>query len=175
MNIDLVQVLTNLVVGAVSAWIAGKFGVRRGLEQSRTQRAFERRLEWYEQTFRAFNRFNTNLRKLWQARSQGERERLMSVGAEHLKQTEEVRACVDGATVYAEKKTLVRMRELFIKLEATRDLASGPKIEDADLARKIAATIEIADEIMYELAGSIRGQLHLDKIEVKDLSWGKLS
>ena len=174
MNIDLVQLLTNLVVGAVSAWIAGKFGVRRGLEQSRIQRAFERRLEWYEQTFRAFNRFNTNIRRLWLARTKGDREQLMSIGAEHLKHAGEVRACVDGATVYANRKTLIRMRELFVELEATRDLASGQKIETAELARKTQSIIEIADQIMYELAGSIRKQLHLDKIELKDLSWGKI-
>jgi hypothetical protein len=55
MDINLFQILTNALIAAVSAWVAGKFGVRRGLEQSRNQRAFERRLEWYEHTFRAFN------------------------------------------------------------------------------------------------------------------------
>ena len=57
MNIDLVQVVTNLVVGVVSAWFTSKLALRRGLEQSKKEKAFDRRLEWYEKAFRATIRF----------------------------------------------------------------------------------------------------------------------
>ena len=42
MNIDLVQVVTNLVVGVVSAWFTSKLALRRGLEQSKKEKAFDR-------------------------------------------------------------------------------------------------------------------------------------
>jgi len=44
MQVDMLQIGTNIIVGAVSAWVAGFFGVRHGLERAKRERAFERQL-----------------------------------------------------------------------------------------------------------------------------------
>jgi hypothetical protein len=63
MQIDFVQIAAGLVIpvasAAVSAWLAAKFGVRNGLEQARRERAFDRRLEWYEKAVRDTIQFHT--------------------------------------------------------------------------------------------------------------------
>jgi Na+/H+-translocating membrane pyrophosphatase len=61
MAIDLLQLGTNLVVGAVSAWVAGTFGVRHGLQRAQRERAFERRLTWYEDAIRVTFRFKATV------------------------------------------------------------------------------------------------------------------
>jgi hypothetical protein len=63
MDINVVQLLVgaavSLVVGAASAWVAGTYGVRHGLERAQRERAFDRRLEWYEKAFRVLSRFRS--------------------------------------------------------------------------------------------------------------------
>lgn len=56
-TIDWVQVVANLVVAGGSAWVGGKLGVRRALEQVKKERAFDRQLEWYENAFRVAMEF----------------------------------------------------------------------------------------------------------------------
>jgi hypothetical protein len=172
MNIDLVQVLTNLIVGAGTAWLTGKFAVRRGLEQSRNQRAFERRIEWYEETFRAYNELMLLIQK---GPIPVKSDEFKPAVDALMKCSEKVRSCIDRATVYAKRETLVRMRELIVELDATKNLATGPRIERADLDRKIAAINDVVNRITYELAVSIREDLRLDKIKFEDLSWKRES
>jgi len=57
MDINLVQVLIN-VVGAPSARVVGSFGVRHGLQRAQRERAFERRLTWFELQYGS--RFDSN-------------------------------------------------------------------------------------------------------------------
>lgn len=61
MQIDPVQIVTNILVGAVSAWVAGTFGVRHGLQRAQRERAFERRLTWYEDAIRVTFRFKATV------------------------------------------------------------------------------------------------------------------
>lgn len=44
----LVEVAITALLATVGAWWGGRLGVRRALEQTKAERAFERRLEWYE-------------------------------------------------------------------------------------------------------------------------------
>src|SRR5262249_49631247 len=53
MPVDAWQLVGNLTVAACGAWIGGKFGVRHALDKLRNERAFERRLTWYEDTVAA--------------------------------------------------------------------------------------------------------------------------
>ena len=47
------QAVWNLAASALGALVAGFFGVRWGLQKQRGERAFDRRLEWYEKTHAA--------------------------------------------------------------------------------------------------------------------------
>jgi hypothetical protein len=96
-------------------------------------------------------RFNKALTKLVPTRS--ESENFAAVTADIFKNAEEVRNRVDEAIVYANRKTLIRMRALFVELDATLvSLAAGTGIEDADVRRKAEAVIRITNQITYELA-----------------------
>ncbi len=175
MDINIAQLLVNasvsLLVGGVSAWIAGTFGVRHGVEKAKRERAFDRRLDWYERTFRAFNTFTITLNNLIPPPL--EPEALKRVVRELGLAVQEARNCVDAAPVYAERKTMVEMRKLFVELGQVTHLVSGPKIETSDLLKKRNATVEIVNGIECELAMSIREQLGLDKISEKDFRWEK--
>jgi hypothetical protein len=61
MTIDFVQVATNLLVGAFSAWVAGRFGIRHGLEKAKQEKAFDHRLEWQLRTIRAMKKFQLGM------------------------------------------------------------------------------------------------------------------
>ena len=50
MNSIILQLAGNLVVAGVGAWIGSRISVRHALVKLRKERAFERRLEWYEDT-----------------------------------------------------------------------------------------------------------------------------
>jgi hypothetical protein len=50
MNSIALQLAGNLVVAGAGAWIGSRLGVRDALKKLRNERAFERRLAWYEET-----------------------------------------------------------------------------------------------------------------------------
>ena len=173
MKIQFIQVATNLVVGAIGAWIAGMLGVRHGLKRAQREQAFDRRLDWYEQTLRAFNDFKLKLNNFVSAPLEPEtRKRMITEFAESV---QHARNCVNVAPVYAERKTLVEMRKLFVELGKATHLAKGPSITTQDLLAKRDAIVEIANGIECELAISIRGQLGLDKISKEDFRWEESS
>ncbi len=178
MDINVTQVLVSavgsLLVSAAGAWIAGWLGVRRGLNQAIRQRAFDRRLDWYEQTFRLFNEFLVNLRNFAATYAPVESfnsEMVKKAVGDFLTSAEKVGTRINEGTVYAEKKTLRTMRKLLGQLQEVRRLPEGPKIETVDLQRKIGAIDNITIQITYELTTSIRKQLGLDKITEEEFRW----
>ena len=121
-------------------------------------------MNWYESTFRSIKNVVLTHQKL----SIPATAETASVLSELQKRSEEARGYLDQSFIYAERKTLLDLRELFVELESTRNLAGGPKVETADLQRKKAAIMDVYNRIAYELATSIRDQLHLDKIKRED-------
>jgi len=178
MDGNIAQVLANIivgvVVGSISAWVAGSLGVRHGVERAKRERAFDRRLDWYEQTFKAFNKFILKLNDVVPPPPLP--DELGRVVTEFAAAAVEARNCVDTAPVYAERKTLIEMRRLFVELGRSRNLLSGQqKIETSDLVIKKNAIADIASGITCELAMSIRNQLGLDEITKEEFKWEKSS
>jgi hypothetical protein len=68
--------------------------------------------------------FTLNLRKFVPVPISSEEFR--NLAARFMESGEQVRASVDGATVYAKRTTLVEMRKLFVELGETTHLAEGP-------------------------------------------------
>jgi hypothetical protein len=169
LTIDFGQTFTNIAV----AWIAGRFGVSQGLKRVQGEKAFDRRLDWYEETFTAFNNFMLKLNALVPPPLVP--EDLRQVHTEFVEAVQKARQCVDKAPVYAEKKTLTEMKKLFIGLGQIRRAPQGKPVETQYLVSKRDAIAAIASEIACELAMSIRYQLGLDEISKEDFRWGKSS
>jgi len=175
MEINSAQILVNasvsLIVGGVGAWIAGTLGVRQGLKRAQREKAFERRLDWYEEAFTAFNSFMLKLNAFIPPPLLLEDVR--AACTEFTEAVQKARQCVDKAPVYAEKKTLTEMKELFVELGQIEPAPQGQPIETEYLVKKRNAIAAIASQIACELAMSIRNQLGLDQISKEDFRWGK--
>src|SRR5258705_9201187 len=104
---DFAQIAASIIVGAVSAWIAGSLGVHHGLKRAQREKAFDRRLDWYEKTIRAFDGFKINLKSMIQTPALS--DKFAGAVESITKSAEEVRGCVGGATVYAKRRTLLQM------------------------------------------------------------------
>lgn len=50
---DLMKAVLGALLAAVGAWVGGHFAVKRQLDELRSERAFDRRLVWYESTVKA--------------------------------------------------------------------------------------------------------------------------
>jgi len=70
---------------------------------------------------------------------------------------------------------LVSMRRFFVELDAVTHRPIGPRIEDVALVDKANAIVEVANKITFELARTIRKELGMDRITVKDFRWGRPS
>jgi hypothetical protein len=170
MEIQYVQVATNLVVGALSAWIAGAIGVRQGLKRAAQEKALDRRLEWYEKTNRAFRGFNEHLYTLIDT-PVGSND-FSAVFNNFVESVVEARKCVDEATVYSKRKTLIRMRKLFEKLDQKTHRPANPTISDNKIERKLVNDItSMSERIMFDLTTSTRNLLGMDRIKRKDFEW----
>ncbi|HXK30435.1 MAG TPA: hypothetical protein VJ646_19490 [Candidatus Binatia bacterium] len=173
MDINVAQVLINAAVTIVVGWLAGTFGVRQGLQKAQREKAFDRRLEWYEGTFNSFNSFTIYLRKL--INTPVTSDQFDTVRAAIEQSAVQVRTSVDKATMYAKRRTLVSMRRFFVELDAVTHRPIGPRIEDVALVDKANAIVEVANKITFELARTIRKELGMDRITVKDFRWGRPS
>jgi hypothetical protein len=173
MTIDLVQIFTNTAVAVLSAWIAGRFGVNQTLKRVQAEKAFDRRLEWYEETVSSFNNFMLKLNAFVPPPLLP--EDLHRAYTDFAEAVQRARECVNKAPVYAEKRTLTEMKKLFIELGKVKRAPAGQPVETEYLVNKRDAIASIASEIVCELAMSIRKQLGLDKISKEDFRWGKSS
>jgi len=170
----ILEVVKILVVPLVIAWSAAKFGVRQGLQQARRERAFDRRLDWSEQTLRQFNEYLFSFRNLAATHTTPEklnRDMFENARDGFLKSAKKVGDRITEATAYTDRKTLSKMRSFLEQSNETKHMAEGPRIGTVDLQVKEKAIHDITVKIMYELTVSIREQLGLDKITEEEFRW----
>jgi hypothetical protein len=184
MNIDLVQVFINLIVGAASAWIAGKFGVRRALEQARKERAFDRSLQWHENTLRATNNLRT-LHKEYRANLVDAStiftlDRSAKVGRRLEECASELQRSLFEAVLFSPKKIVRNLRLAADEVQGIIALARKvAELKDASnlepewaLLEKLKSIDARVTLIHVGLVHSIRKQLGLDKLTTSDLGLG---
>ena len=177
-NLDLLQLVTNIVVGALSAWMAGKFGVRRELEQATKARAFDRRLEWYEKTFRMINRFNSSSLEYllsWPKELSNPSRAAETIG-ELEKRASELDDCFTESLMFAERHLIKELKEVSSELThvliTSRHLKNGEDgevSENLQLENKVESIWQTTEGIAMKLAKAIRKQLNLDEIRPEDL------
>jgi hypothetical protein len=166
MPIDIVQVATNLIV----AWISGAFGVRRALQQTKQQRGLERRLEWYEKTVRMTLKYRVLMEEAAIAvRNQNleTMQRLVKEQGEILKNVEQA---VDESMVFAERATYVSLNKVFRELgRRIRQLPADPNDNLSRTAQTYDELAKLIERACLDLANSIRKQLGLDELKMRDI------
>jgi hypothetical protein len=178
MEINVAQGLASasvsLLVGAVSAWVAGTLGVRHGLRRAQREKAFERRLEWYERSFRVMSRFQTSVVEFdagIRLRDLNEHDRLLEALG---KSVAEVENCLHEAALFAERaiiREMVQLHGLMMSLiQATQDM-TPPNFEQEKQLTKVLYSIRLTMRAMnLKIAQGVREQLALDEIESDDLA-----
>lgn len=174
MEIDVVQVVSNLLVGAVSAWVAGKFGIRHGLEQAKRERALDRRLDGYEKAFRTMSRFRLSIADFvlgFHLRELSEHGKLLD-GLQ--KTATEAENCVHEATLFAERVVIKKLADLRLTLvkiiQEVKDINPPNIEEEKELVKKVFELARTMREITLILAQKVRDHLGLDEITAEDLA-----
>lgn len=174
MEIDLVQVATNLVVAALSAWLGGKFGVRHGLEQAKRERAFDRRLDGYEKAFRVMSRFRSSIADFvlgFHLRDLSEHGKLLEALE---KSAAEAEICAHEAALFAERVVIKKLADLRLALVkiilAVKDINPPDIEEERELVKKVSELARTMREITLTMAQRVRGHLGLDEITAEDLA-----
>lgn len=168
----ILQLLSSLVVAGVSAWFGSWLGVRHALRKLRNEKAFERRLVWYEDTVAAL--IAVRDLQFWYAAATRQRDAVLlgqlapQIGAAFATFGEKA----NKAILYAPSKTVRRMDTLVHDL-----MTLAPKfiqtLQDGKLYEEFAAQtdslVATLTLLIFELAQEVRGELGIGQIEVSDL------
>jgi hypothetical protein len=168
MNVDLGQLAVGLVPAAISAWVAGKIGIRHGLERAKRERAFDRRLAWHENAIAAVNRFRYAVFDLRNSPP----ERAIPLLKRLEENIIELDITLEKSVLFAERETVVELREtieiLGDLLMRVRD-AIDDDAELADVSEMAQSFARSFRKLSFSLSQSVRRQLNLDEIILDDL------
>lgn len=172
MNPTILQLMASLIVAGASAWFGSWLGVRHALRKLRNEKAFERRLVWYEDTVTAL----VAVRDLciWYAVATRQRDGALlgqlapRIGGAF--QTFGDRA--NKAILYAPTETVGRMGILVQDLLAlaphfVQTLEAGQLYEE--FAARTDSLVAALNPLIFELAQEVRSELGIGKIELSDL------
>jgi hypothetical protein len=173
MTLDFVQIATNVLVGAISGLVAGKFSVRIALEKSRKEKAFDRCLDGYEKTFRIMSRFRSSISDF----VLGFHLRDLSEHADLLKALEktalEAEDCVSEAALFAEPAVVKKLADVRLRVRKTvldiQDINPPNLEEEKELVKTVFALGKSMAEITLMMAQKFRGHLNLAPITGNDL------
>ena len=156
---------------AFSAWFGSRIGVRHALEKLRNEKAFERRLTWYEDTVLA----TVAVRDRCAAYAIATRYDTSKLGTLSGELTADFSLFAEGANkavLYAPKHTVQRMDEL-IKELVKLAVALAQKLERGELHEEFAKEVDSLtlslSRFVFELAQELRTELGLEKIELSDV------
>jgi len=177
MSLDLLQfgmqLGSTLLVGAVSAWVAGSFAIRHGLARAQRKKAFDHRLEWYEKAFRTITEYRTTVWEFvigFHFSDPDKRARLLAAVE---RSTKEIDCCLTEAVVFGERavlKELASLDSLLANVKVfVKDFQPADLKADAELIRSLLTLTKRLESVSVKIAQSVRRQLSLDEITEKDL------
>ena len=183
-RLDLAQLLTNLLIVSSTGFLAGKFGVRRALEQARKERAFDRTLEWHESTLRMIKEFRFLNRRYSEAVLR--RETFLKPDkaiAEFAKQLEKCASdlvkMLGEAALFAEKKRVSQLSsaakdlaEIICLATKVANAVGMSVVEEFDLLKQLRLFEGVTVSIHVALVQEMRKQLGLDRLTASDLGLG---
>jgi len=171
MDSTVVQIASNLIVAGASAWAGSRFGVRNALEKLRNERAFERRLAWYEETVIATAAVRDKC-VLYAIATRHDTSQLEALAGEMNSVFQTFGEKANKAVLYAPKHT-VQTLDQFIKefvqlgLEARKAVERGQLYEE--FAKHVDSLALSLSRFIFELAQELRKELGLEKIELSDV------
>jgi len=172
MSEKLLLALLTAFVGGLSAWWAGRLGVRRALQQKKAERAFERRLDWYERATRAIIAHAAALHQvIVGAKNNFSDTEMSGLVDQMVAQHPALTAVMGEAQMYATLDSALLLAELLrttqLLLEPTQrdpsDISEGftldvPRMEEAAALELTAAS---------RLSGDVRSLIGLEPLQSK--------
>jgi hypothetical protein len=171
-NVDLVQLAATILVSGTGAWIAGKLGVRRALEQTRGQRAFDRQLDWYESAIRVAMRFVTLNQSMAIGVKHDDREIMKAAIESSNALMPELQQKINESMVFSDRETYLLVKQLFADIHRITGVTTAllKRHESERIAQQYDNIAKLAERIAFELAKSVRKHLGLEEITQADFN-----
>jgi hypothetical protein len=172
MNSIILQFAGNLVVAGVGAWIGSRIGLRHALEKLRKERAFERRLAWYEDTIIALTTARDKCVLYALATRQHDSAQLTKLAPDMDTAFQAFGGHASKAVLYTPKRTVEKIESLGLEIfkvmhELAEALQRGQLYEE--YAAHLEAFVGILNQLLFELAQEVRTELGIEKLELSDL------
>jgi len=176
----LITTCISFVASGLSAWIAGWLGVRHGLQRAQRERAFDRRLAWYEDAIRATFRFKRAGFKravdlmviALRETDPDESLQIMKLVLKELHDVTQVLAdTINTSLVYSSREVYIELKKTFAQVmdlttDATRLITK--QTGDESLAVAYQSHSKLLEKSLYLLATSVRSLLRMDEIRRED-------
>jgi hypothetical protein len=140
----LTAVGTGVLTGVIASAITGYFGLLYAFRQFRTQRAFDRQLEWYERTLRALGGVSHTWEHMALCKRLGRRDEALQAAKDALVSIAELKQCMFESMLYGDQKSYEQLQRLTERSES--QTADHPAPE-ADTPPFIDRVQEVAREI----------------------------
>jgi len=172
MNAMVYQFVGSLVVAGVSAWFGSWLGVRHALRKLRNEKAFERRLAWYEDTVVAMAGARDLCVVYAQATRQHDSSLLGQLAPQMGTAFQAFGEKANKVALYAPNRIVLRMDILVKELmglatKSIEALQRGELYEEfANHTEAVAASLT---RLIFDLAQEVRSELGIEKIELTDI------
>jgi hypothetical protein len=168
MNVE--TILTGAITGIITAGITGFFGVLFAFKQFRTQRAFDRQLEWYEKTTEAVMEFLALNETIVFALKKDRPDLLQEAAKNMMAPLKEYARTVNKSLLYCERKMYLRLKEIGARQrEITEATGESPLRAGAEVVELYQSNAKLLEQTALELSKPIRKMLGLDKLSLADL------
>jgi len=166
------QLISSLAVAGLSAWLGSWLGVRHALRKLRNEKAFERRLAWYEDTVATLVTVRDLL--VWYAFATRQRDAALlghlapQVGSAFQNFGEKANKAVLYAPAPIVRRIGTLMQQLMLLApQFIQTLKDGQLYEE--FAARTDSLIATLNPLIFELAQEVRGELAIGTIELTDL------
>jgi hypothetical protein len=171
MNPLVFQTVGSLIVAGGGAWVGSRVGVGHALQKLRNERAFERRLAWYEETVLATVAVR-DMSVAYATATRFDRSKLAALAPAMSPVLQTFADRANKAVLYAPKHIVQRL-DLLMKelgqfaLETVKTLEQGQLYEE--FAKNVDSLALSFSRFIFELAQELRQELGLDKIVLSDV------
>lgn len=172
MNPVVLQFAGSLIVAGVSAWFGSWLGVRNALRKLRKEKAFERRLTWFEDTVVALVVVRDLCVMYAVATRQRDAARLGQLSIQMGTAFQTLGEKANKVALYAPTGIVRRigalMQELMaLAMQFVQMLERGELYEE--FAARIDSLVASLNPLIFDLAQEVRGELGIEKIELSDI------
>jgi hypothetical protein len=172
MNPIVLQLAGSLIVAGVSAWFGSWLGVRHALRKLRNEKAFERRLAWYEDTVAALVAARDLCFMYAIATRQHDAALLGQLAPQMTAAFQTLGEKSSKVALYAPRRTVTRFDLLMKELVAlagqfVQTLQRGQLYEE--FATRVDALVGSLNPLIFDLAQQVREELGIEKLELSDV------